>query len=286
MTMERYGYVYKTVNLLNGKIYIGQKMTRAFNEHYFGSGIRLAPALRHFGKHNFSVRLLKWARSKESLNDLEEFFVSEYRRRFGSRRLYNIAPGGTGSGPRSKETKEKLRMTFLGPKNHFFGKHHSEKAREANRLAHLGHRHTKETCRKMSRLRRGPLNHFFGKHHSSETRKKLSTAFRGKTPWISGKHHTEATKAKMRTAKIGYVSPNKGKKLPPEWCKNIGLSHLGQKPWNKGKKISKKTRNLVRQKAIEQWERHRAEGYHRSKKHIAALQSGLKRYWEGVRHGN
>ena len=53
-----YGYIYKTTNLLNSKIYVGQKKSNIFlEEKYLGSGVRLNSAIKSYGKENFTVEL-------------------------------------------------------------------------------------------------------------------------------------------------------------------------------------------------------------------------------------
>lgn len=44
--MEIIGYVYKTTNLINGKIYIGQHQRQELDVKYFGSGIAIQKALK------------------------------------------------------------------------------------------------------------------------------------------------------------------------------------------------------------------------------------------------
>ena len=49
-----YGYIYKTTNLVNGKIYIGQHKAEKFEHNaYKGSGSYFLEAYKTFGKQNF-----------------------------------------------------------------------------------------------------------------------------------------------------------------------------------------------------------------------------------------
>ena len=45
---DKLGYIYKTTNLINQKIYIGQKRGR-FNPGYFGSGVYITKAINKYG---------------------------------------------------------------------------------------------------------------------------------------------------------------------------------------------------------------------------------------------
>lgn len=91
-----YGYIYKTTNLINNKIYIGQKKSPIFlNEKYLGSGIRLKSAIEHYGKENFKVEMLDFADTREELNQKE----IDYIKKFNSQNLdigYNLSNGGDG----------------------------------------------------------------------------------------------------------------------------------------------------------------------------------------------
>ena len=93
--MKIYGYVYKTINVLNNKIYIGQRLGE-FDPSYLGSGKLLKRAIYKYGCNNFKVELLKYARNKKELNKLEKFYIAEIRRVFNKQMIYNIAPGGEG----------------------------------------------------------------------------------------------------------------------------------------------------------------------------------------------
>ena len=51
-------YIYKTTNLINGKIYIGQSI-RKFSKSYLGSGVKILNAIKKYGKENFKVEILE-----------------------------------------------------------------------------------------------------------------------------------------------------------------------------------------------------------------------------------
>lgn len=90
--MNGYGYIYKTENLINGRLYIGQNKG-SLNSNYFGSGKLLKQALKTYGKCSFRIDLLAVAYTKEQLDDYEIKMIQHFRR-IGCR-LYNIADGGT-----------------------------------------------------------------------------------------------------------------------------------------------------------------------------------------------
>ena len=91
------GYVYKTTNILNNKIYIGQKKGE-FNPNYFGSGLHVIRAINKYGKDKFKLEVIVYAEDKQKLDELEKQYIAEYREKFGRNNLYNIADGGEGGG--------------------------------------------------------------------------------------------------------------------------------------------------------------------------------------------
>lgn len=104
-----FGYIYKTTNKVNNKIYIGQHLSPTFlGTGYLGSGSLLRKSVKKYGKENFRVELLKECNSQEELDYWERHFIAEY----DSRNLkvgYNITEGGWGGvGPRSEDTKRKI----------------------------------------------------------------------------------------------------------------------------------------------------------------------------------
>ena len=90
-----YGYVYKTTNLINHKIYVGQHTATHFDASYYGSGRYLLNALNKYGKENFEVVLLEECEDKHSLNNQERDWISLFNSQDHSIG-YNISSGGDG----------------------------------------------------------------------------------------------------------------------------------------------------------------------------------------------
>lgn len=88
-----FGYIYKTTNLLNGKIYIGKRKSNIFLKNYFGSGSYIKRSIKKNGIDNFKVKLIFACDSKRQLNSKEIYFIKLYNARdinIG----YNIHVGG------------------------------------------------------------------------------------------------------------------------------------------------------------------------------------------------
>lgn len=153
-----YGYIYKTTNTVNGKIYIGQRKSSIFlAEDYLGSGVRLHSAIKHYGQDKFKVELVDTAESREELNQKEIHYISAFDAR-NPEVGYNLTIGGDGAvgndpwnkgltkeqDPRLIQTEsEKLKRAESLKKAYKEGRHkinqpgykHSHKQTEASRLA-------------------------------------------------------------------------------------------------------------------------------------------------------
>lgn len=121
--------VYKTTNLINGKIYIGQD--RNNNPSYLGSGKKLKRAIAKYGKDNFVKETLETCTSEEELNDREAYWISTFNSQ--SRATgYNISAGGK-EGDRSvgqKAFQKGLYQHWLKK----YGKEEADKKWEEKRL--------------------------------------------------------------------------------------------------------------------------------------------------------
>jgi len=88
-------YVYKTTNLLNGKIYVGvHKSKDIFSDKYIGSGYALKQAIDKYGYNNFRRDIIACFDQYEKAFELEEIIVDKD---FINRKdVYNLVVGGKG----------------------------------------------------------------------------------------------------------------------------------------------------------------------------------------------
>lgn len=127
--------IYKTTNLVNGKIYIGQDKNN--NPNYYGSGKLLKLAMKKYGKENFKKEILEECNSEDHLNKREIFWITNCNsvdRKIG----YNISDG-------SKEGDRKIghEIAKNGIYNYWvekYGKEEADKRRESKieKLKNIG----------------------------------------------------------------------------------------------------------------------------------------------------
>ena len=128
--------IYKTTNLINGKIYVGKDTKN--NPDYFGSGVILKKAIEKYGKENFHKEIIEYCDTYEQLNEREKYWIKELNvidKHIG----YNLTQGGDGfahgelnpvhrddvkqriiqklkinNGSFRQEVKDKIRNTLMG----------------------------------------------------------------------------------------------------------------------------------------------------------------------------
>jgi hypothetical protein len=91
-------YIYKIINKLNGKWYIGK--TNGKDPNYMGSGKLLKQAFKKYGIDNFEKVILETCSTEEELN-LKEIEWINSTNALADSTCYNLVEGGTG-GDRSK----------------------------------------------------------------------------------------------------------------------------------------------------------------------------------------
>lgn len=89
-----YYTVYKVVNKVNGREYIGKHKTTNLADGYLGSGKLLRSAIKKYGKDCFSKEILFIFSSELEMNKKEEELVTEAYCQLDSN--YNLKPGGRG----------------------------------------------------------------------------------------------------------------------------------------------------------------------------------------------
>lgn len=89
-----YYTIYKTINLINGRYYIGKHKTSIIDDGYLGSGVLLKKAIQKYGKENFTKEILYVFQSEKEMNDKEHEMVSESV--LTDKDSYNLRIGGVG----------------------------------------------------------------------------------------------------------------------------------------------------------------------------------------------
>lgn len=104
--------IYKTTNLVNGKIYIGKDKHN--NPKYLGSGKRLDNSINKYGKENFEKVILEYCDSEKHMVEREKYWIKYFD---STNRLtgYNLTHGGEGGDTfslRSLEEQEQTRKAL------------------------------------------------------------------------------------------------------------------------------------------------------------------------------
>jgi group I intron endonuclease len=209
--------IYKTTNLINGKIYIGQTTTN--NLYYFGSGKIIKQAFKKYGKENFKREILEYCTSIKELNEREKYWIEKLKsqdKNIG----YNVDDGGT-------ENWNKINLTKLSES------HKNQKPTEAMKL-HLseinsginhpqyGTHHSEETLKKMSKPR------------SENGKKNISDSHKGQIPWNKGlKYKADPTVVEKQMKKVyqydmndNFIAEYKSIKEAKELTKIGNISHV------------------------------------------------------------
>ena len=202
--------IYKTTNLINGKIYIGQNSNN--DPKYFGSGLLLTLAIKKYGIENFIKEILEECESKELLNEKEKYWISFYN----SRNLkigYNLSEGGTGGKLVDVEAKKgKTYDEYYGIEKSTEIKNKLSKVRKGKKLKYKNIT-AKEVGEKISRAKKGNVK------PSQEHKDKIS---------ISLKTYYQTDNGLL--AKENTSKRCKNKKLSEEHISNIKKSMIGIKP--------------------------------------------------------
>lgn len=181
-----YGYVYKTIDKTNGKLYIGQKKGE-FNPKYYGSGLLIQRAIGKRGIKSFKLNIIAYASTKEELDELEKRYITEYRKQFTRDGLYNITDGGEGNcSPRTTRFKMMVSKALKGRKTWNTGIY--------------GY-----SSPGISKALTGRTRVFTPKHKEN-----LSLSAIGRIPWNKGKPWTSQMKTKLSLSLKKYYQTKRG----------------------------------------------------------------------------
>ena len=212
--MKYYG-IYKLMNLVNGKMYIGQHVTDDLDDGYMGSGICINHAIKKYGKEAFTKEWLEFAENAEDLNYLERMYVDEEW--LAKPDTYNLTLGGVSHREFSKSTKELI----------------SENTKKA-----MADPKVKAKC---SKAKKGKTPWNKGKQGyyrwSEEKYMQAQTwlhnprpGMKGKTPWNKGKKMDQQTRSKVSYGVKNAMTEEVRQKIAA-----ANKNRIGKVYWNNGK---------------------------------------------------
>jgi len=169
-----YGIIYCYTNKINGKQYVGytkhpkKRKKRHNSDALYGSQSIFHVALRKYGIENFDYSILETCEIS-LLKKREIHWIKILHTFLGDPQCngYNMTTGGDGGEcseetrklisekntgrKKSKESCTKQSKAMLGSQNHFFGKHHTEEAKQKMRGKRLPF--SKQSCLNMAKSR-------------------------------------------------------------------------------------------------------------------------------------
>lgn len=225
--------IYKTTNLINGKIYVGQHKTSA-DDGYLGSGKILKLAIKKYGKENFKREILEFC-NLSNVDNREIYWINNLN---SVNEGYNITEGGYGG------------KGLFGKNNSNYENKWNNKQREHLRQLNLGKKLTEETKKKIRKWASENENPFKNKKHTKKLKQKWSQERKGtglgKENIFYGKTHNDVSKkligesSKLRTKYI-YECINVNGKV----FKNILNLQDFMNKYNIGKQNNIKYKNNV-----------------------------------------
>lgn len=183
-----FGYIYKTTNNTNGKIYVGKKHSDTFDTSYYGSGKLLKRAIEKYGVENFSVEVLEECNSLVELNEKEKYYIRILKSHYSFGNGYNIANGGDGGDIISTLPNEDYNLFIEDCKRRAKGKNNPN---YGNGDKIRGDKNPSKRPEVREKLRKtsggennamfgitGELHPRYGKKHTEETRDKIKNALK------------------------------------------------------------------------------------------------------------
>lgn len=198
--------IYKTINILSRKYYIGKHKTKNINDSYLGSGKAILNAIKRYGKENFRKEILFVFDNEVDMDNKEKELVTEEF--INNVKNYNCGIGGKG-GPHfknkvhSEETKQKISETV---KKTFSCEEVKKKFLKA--------------CKK--RVYLNTLKNGRNANYKVSRKKWVRNLEKTQEKLIKREENISNGWEKGRIIDCGFkVSPNKGKKLSKEHKKKI-----------------------------------------------------------------
>jgi hypothetical protein len=228
--------IYKTTNLVNGKIYIGKHSKS--DDIYLGSGKLLIMAIEKYGRENFIREIIDQSEDINELNEKEIYWIDKYNSRDRSIG-YNIANGGQGGDVRLYMSDEQYLNYCQSISISKKGKTKGIPLSEKNKIG----------------ISKGLKNYYSENEHiskgiplSEETKEKISIALKGREFTDEWKLKLKESRSKLDIS--GKNNPMYGKSVYDVWLDkygeeeaNIRLKNMKEKLSIAGKSKKKETNN-------------------------------------------
>lgn len=172
---KKYHFLYKIINIITQKYYIGMHSTNNLDDGYMGSGTRLRYSINKYGKENHTMEILEFFSTREELCKREEEMITITE--VTEKNCMNMKIGGQYSSgmlgkKHSIETREK--MSIKG-KGRIFSDAHKLALKESRKKQTF----TDETLKKKSDSMKGNKNGL-GYKPTDESNKARSLKVKGR----------------------------------------------------------------------------------------------------------
>lgn len=185
--------VYKTINLVNQKYYIGKHSSEDPNDEYLGSGKALQRAIKKHGSENFVKEVLFLYESEVEAYNKEREILEELDG-VNDSLCYNLCYGGVGFWKGATHSTDARDKISKGNRGKVRTDIHKQRLSEVN----LGKTLDEDTRKKISKSN-------MGKIQTAETREKISKAHTGRPSIRNGTECSEETKKRMSAAQKGRI---------------------------------------------------------------------------------
>ena len=217
--------IYKTINIINGKFYVGQDSNN--NPEYLGSGVLLKKAIEKYGRKHFVKEILEVCDTKEQLNDREIYWIEETKSREVG---YNIAEGGHGGHTYTEETRQRISETFKGKK---FSQETVEKRRQTREQKIKenpnAYKHTEDTKRRIGEKSKGRPNSEYNRLMSSiKNSGRNNPNFEKSIPWSEERKKAARGRLLSEEHRRKISESNRGKKMSEDFVEKARQRMTGE----------------------------------------------------------
>ena len=158
----RYHFVYKIVNKVNGRYYIGKHSTSDYLDSYIGSGLLIGKAISKYGQDSFVKEIVCFLPSSHDAFQKEYELIANLME---DKLIYNLKAGGDGGFCHCDEcnmkriagiaASDKVKENARTQAHNRIGKSHSEESKKKISISNTGKTRSEETRLRQSRNKAG-----------------------------------------------------------------------------------------------------------------------------------